>query len=536
MSTESNDTPATPPVETDPQVEAQADGETTEAPEEEPVVRFDELNLPLQVLAGVAHSGFHQCTPIQAKSLPVGLTGRDVLGQAQTGTGKTAAFLITVFSRLLKEPRRYQGNKSAPRALVIAPTRELVVQIEKDAELLGRETGLKRLVVYGGVGYEQQRTDIGDGPDVLVGTPGRLIDYFRQGVYTLEGIEILVVDEADRMFDMGFVDDLRFMMRRMPPPGERQTLLYSATFPQRVKELAYDYMHEPVSVAVSPERTTADKITEAMYFVGNHEKFSLLVGILRGIIGGKTMVFVNTKRVGEDLEFWFAANGMQASFISGDVPQKKRLRLLEEFKSGELPVLIATDVASRGLHIDDVSHVINYDVPQDAEDYVHRIGRTARAGAEGDAITFGCETYSEYLLGVENFIGRKIPVAAPTDELFAEVAMPRRKKRPRPDGSGPGRGGSGRGGPGGGRGGAGRRDSGRGGSSRPPRRRDEGGGSGGGRRDDVARAQTPAADGNNGSPSGNQAGGPPAEGAAKKRRRRRRKKPAGEGGAAPTPS
>jgi ATP-dependent RNA helicase RhlB len=480
-------------------------------------MRFDELDIPLQVLAGVAHAGFHECTPIQEKSLPISLLGEDVLGQAQTGTGKTAAFLLTVFSRLLKNKPTYQGDKSAPRALIIAPTRELVVQIARDAEVLGKDTGLKTLVVYGGVGYEQQRNDLAAGPDVLVGTPGRLIDYFKQGVYTLKGIDILVVDEADRMFDMGFIDDIRYMMRTMPKPGERQTMLFSATFPQRVKELAYDYMHEPKQVSVNPESVTAERVREVLYFAGNHEKFSLLAGLLDGIIGGKTMVFVNTKRTGEDLEYWCAANGIDAQFISGDVPQSKRLRLLEKFKSGELAVLIATDVASRGLHIDDVSHVVNYDIPQDAEDYVHRIGRTARAGADGDAISIGCETYSEYLMAVEAFIGRQIPRAAPDEDLFVEVKQPHRRRAPRkPDGrGGGGRGGSGRGGSGGGgRGGSGGRGGGRGGSSH---------GSGG----QQARSEG----GGQSAPKGD---GAPSDGA-KKRRRRRRSGGAG-GASAPKPT
>jgi len=425
-------------------------------------MRFDELNLPLQVLAGVAEAGFHECTPIQAQTLPVALEGKDVMGQAQTGTGKTAAFLITVFSRLLNTPAPPRGDRPAPRAVVIAPTRELVVQIEHDASVLGGPTGLKRLVVFGGLDYDKQRTQLGGHPDLLVGTPGRLLDYLRQGTYTLKDVEILVIDEADRMFDMGFIDDIRYMLRRMPPPGERQTLLFSATFPQRVKELAYEHLDHAVEVAINPEQVTAERITETLYLVGNEEKFSLLAGVLRGIIGGRTMVFVNTKRTGEDIEFWLAANGIEAQFISGDVPQRKRLRLLDAFKSGELPVLIATDVASRGLHIDEVSHIINYDVPQDAEDYVHRVGRTARAGAAGEAITLGCETYSEYLTAVEAYIGRKLPVEHPDDELFVQVAQPhRRRQRPDRPGGRPGRGGEGRG----------ERPGGRGGRDRPPPKR-----------------------------------------------------------------
>jgi ATP-dependent RNA helicase RhlB len=487
-------------------------------------MRFDELNLPMKVLAGIAKAGFHTCTPIQEQTLPVALEGHDVMGQAQTGTGKTAAFLVTIFARLLTRPAPPPGDRPAPRAVVIAPTRELVVQIERDAALLGDETGIRRLVVFGGLDYEKQRSRLAGNPELLVGTPGRLIDYLRQGTYSLKAVEMLVIDEADRMFDMGFIDDIRYMLRRMPPPGERQTMLFSATFPQRVKELAYEHMHEAVEMAINPERITAERITETLYLVGNDEKLSLLVGVLRGIIGGKTMVFVNTKRTGEDLEFWLAANGLEASFISGDVPQRKRLRLLDEFKSGQLPVLIATDVASRGLHIDEVSHVINYDVPQDAEDYVHRIGRTARAGAAGEAITLGCETYSEYLTAVEEYIGRKVPLEHPDEELFAEVVQPHRRRQ-RPDRPGSRAGGErgGRRAPKGREGGrrsakgaeSGRRGEGRGG-------RREGGDAG--REDRRGAPQGPPAAQN--APAG--AGAPGAgEGEVRKRRRRRRRRKTG---------
>jgi ATP-dependent RNA helicase RhlB len=473
-------------------------------------MRFDELNLPLQVLAGISKAGFHECTPIQEQTLPVALEGRDVMGQAQTGTGKTAAFLITVFSRLLTTPRRHKLDRPGPRAMVIAPTRELVVQIERDAAVLGGDTGLGRLVVFGGLDYEKQRTKLGQDPALLVGTPGRLLDYLRQGIYSLKGVETLVIDEADRMFDMGFIDDIRYMLRRMPPPGERQTLLFSATFPQRVKELAYEHLHEPHQVAINPEQVTAERITETLYLTGNEEKFSLLVGVLRGIIGGKTMVFVNTKRTGEDLEFWLAANDIEAQFISGDVPQRKRLRLLDQFKSGELPVLIATDVASRGLHIDEVSHIINYDVPQDAEDYVHRVGRTARAGAAGDAITLACESYSEYLPAVEEYIGRKLHVEHPDEELFVEVAQPHRRRQ-RPERGGGRSGGR----AGGGRGGGGRSGEGRSGGERSGRRRDR----------DRKRAAGPPPEG--GQPVQG-TGNPTGEAPKKKRRRRRRRKSGGQ--------
>jgi len=427
---------------------------------------FSELNLPPEIQAGINAAGFTACTPIQSQTLPVALRGKDVAGQAQTGTGKTAAFLIALFNHLLKHPG-HRSNQPAPRALILAPTRELAVQIHSDAKILGGATGLRLAVCYGGADYDKQREQLQAGIDVLIGTPGRLIDYFRQHVYTLSHAQVLVLDEADRMFDLGFIKDIRFLLRRLPPPDKRLNLLFSATLGHRVLELAYEHMNNPETVLIEPDKKTVDLVTQSIFFPGNEEKGPLLVGLLRSMQARRTMVFVNTKRAAEDIARLLEHNGLPAEAISGDVPQKKRLRMLKDFQEGALPVLVATDVASRGLHVPDVSHVINYDLPQDAADYVHRIGRTARAGASGDAISFACETYAFSLPEIEDYIGHRIPVGTVDAALLEGVKIPPwapRKYPPSP------RRGGGR--PGGGRPGGGRPGGGRG----------RGGGGGGGRR------------------------------------------------------
>ncbi len=388
-------------------------------------VTFDSLPIADPVRRGIEAVGFEVCTPIQAKSLPVSLTGKDVAGQAQTGTGKTAAFLITVFTRLLKHPNRTEG----PRALIIAPTRELVVQILHDAQGLGEFTGLTFQAVYGGVDYAKQREELRAGVDVLIGTPGRLIDYFKQRVYTLRHIEVLVIDEADRMFDMGFIADLRFLLRRLPPFDKRQSMLFSATLNWDVMELAYEHMNDPVKVAVEPEKVTAEKVEHVLFHVGRHEKLPLLLGLLQREQPERALFFVNTKREAEWLAHRLEDHGYRAAALTGDLHQRVRLRVLREFKAGELPFLIATDVASRGLHIEGVTHVFNYDVPQDPEDYVHRIGRTARAGASGKALTLACESYVMALEAIENLIGFKLPSVHVEDEMLVKPVPPTRRPR-----------------------------------------------------------------------------------------------------------
>src|SRR5262245_52773781 len=393
-------------------------------PEGRPFTSFD---LPEPVMEGIRAAGFTHCTPIQEKVLPLSLAGKDVAGQAQTGTGKTAAFLITIFTRLLRHPRiaRPQG----PRAFVIAPTRELVVQITEDARLLGQATDLTVHAVYGGVDYKKQRDQLEEGVDLLVGTPGRLIDYHRQHALDLRHVEVLVIDEADRMFDMGFIKDLRYLLRRLPPFDRRQSMLFSATLSYDVMELAYVFMNEAEKVAVMPEQVTAENIEHLVYHVGLHEKMPLLIGLLRRMPDARVLVFTNMKRTAERLERNLAANGFSAAAITGDVDQRRRLRLMADFKDGTLPILVATDVASRGLHIDGVTHVVNYDLPFDPEDYVHRAGRTARAGASRHPGTLAGEEYVDGLEAIEQYIGFKLPHDFPDDAMLAEhVAHPPRPR------------------------------------------------------------------------------------------------------------
>ncbi|MDH3984281.1 MAG: DEAD/DEAH box helicase, partial [Gammaproteobacteria bacterium] len=373
-------------------------------------LRFDSLPIHESILAGIRDAGFEFCTPIQANTLPIALQGHDVAGQAQTGTGKTAAFLIAAYQRLLNKDRDPDKPRQ-PRLFALAPTRELAVQIANDAEVLGKHTELKIALAYGGTDYEKQRKTLEGGVDLLIGTPGRIIDYFKQGVFKLDQVEVAILDEADRMFDLGFIKDIRYLLRRLPDPDKRLNMLFSATLSQRVMELAYEHMNEPELIRIEPDKVTADRVRQAIFFPSNEDKMPLLIGLVREMGEGRIMIFVNMKREAERVQDFLEANGIHAAAISGDVPQKKRLRMLMDFQAGTLPVLIGTDVASRGLHVPDVHYVINYDLPQDAEDYVHRIGRTARAGASGDAISLGCETYVITLPDIEKFIGHRIPVA-----------------------------------------------------------------------------------------------------------------------------
>ncbi|HET9679137.1 MAG TPA: ATP-dependent RNA helicase RhlB [Gammaproteobacteria bacterium] len=395
--------------------------------------RFDSLNLQQPLQISLTEAGFTHCTPIQAQALPPALKGHDVAGQAQTGTGKTAAFLLALYQYLLTHPADERRRVNQPRAFILAPTRELAVQIHRDAQALGKHTGLTLGLAYGGENYDKQRDQLTAGVDVLIGTPGRLIDYFKQKVYDLRAVQVVVLDEADRMFDMGFIKDVRFLLRRLPTPTERLNMLFSATLSYKVTELAYEHMNNPDLIKIETEQVTADRVRQRLYMPAMEEKTQLLVGLLKQLESPRSIVFVNTKRVADRLDAWLRGNGFSAGILSGDVPQKKRLRLLNQFTNGELDVLVTTDVAARGLHIPDVSHVFNYDLPQDAEDYVHRIGRTARAGLEGDAISFACEEYAFSLPDIEAFIGATIPKEMEHQHLLADLApAAQREHRPRP--------------------------------------------------------------------------------------------------------
>jgi ATP-dependent RNA helicase RhlB len=348
----------------------------------------------------------------------------------------------------------------------MAPTRELVVQICNDAELLGRHTGLKVQPIFGGMDYAKQRQALKDGIDIVVATPGRLIDYYKQRVFSLKRVEALVIDEADRMFDMGFIKDLRYLLRNLPAYDKRQTMLFSATLSPQVMELAYEFMDLAERVEIAPDQVTADGIDQVLYHVSRREKFPLLLGLLRREENvERVLLFVNTKAEAERLNALLQANNVASELLSGDIPQKKRIRILDQFKLGSLTHLVATDVASRGIHVDNVTHVINYDLPQDREDYVHRIGRTARAGALGRAISFADEETVYVLDEIEDFLGFRIPSEMPGEEDFefkfkrpqakrkrlvkpkgAEQKRPRRpRRRPKNKPSSPPQGGGGAG-------------------------------------------------------------------------------------------
>jgi len=492
---------------------------------------FSSLHLPETLQKGLADASFERCTPIQAQTLPQALAGMDVAGQAQTGTGKTAAFLVALYARLIREPVPASRNINAPRALVIAPTRELAVQIHRDAEALGAHTGLRLGLAFGGVDYEKQKHHLEQGVDILMGTPGRIIDFMKQHVIDLRSVQVLVLDEADRMFDLGFISDIRYILRRLPAPDQRLNLLFSATLSQRVLELAYEHMNDPTLVRIEPDKMTVDRVRQVIYYPSNDEKPRLLVGLIKQMDPRRSMVFVNTRRAAEDIERLLQSNGVNAEAISGDVPQRKRLRMLRDFHEGTLSVLIGTDVASRGLHIPDVTHVFNYDLPQDPEDYVHRIGRTARAGTDGDAISFGCEEYVISLPDIESYIDRKLPVAPVPLELLPDITMPEHRSRHgghgrggRPGGKGgPGRGGRG---PRGHEGGRRRSHDARPARSGPPR--PEGHATTG--HDRTASPDTTVSPPSHPQPAGAESGAaePMGDGPKKRRRRRRRGKQTGD--------
>jgi len=388
-------------------------------------IRFSNLELSESILHGLKDAGFELCTPIQRRALPITLRGKDMAGQAQTGTGKTATFLLATFQYLINDTSESIKN---PRAIILAPTRELAIQIHKDALQLGKHLNLKMALIYGGTDYEKQLNSLKANVDIIIGTPGRIIDFYRQNAFTLDNIKVTVMDEADRMFDLGFIKDIRFLLRRMPPPDQRLNMLFSATLSYKVTELAYEHMNNPVLIRIESEQVTSSAIQQSAFCPSNEQKIPLLLGILHRDQPQRSIVFVNTKRAAERLNDYLNANGYKTAALSGDVAQDKRQRLLADFQENRITLLIATDVAARGLHIADVSHVFNYDLPQDVEDYVHRIGRTARFGANGVAVSFVCEEYAYSMPDIEQYIDQKIPIKSITADLLAAVIEP--EKRP----------------------------------------------------------------------------------------------------------
>jgi ATP-dependent RNA helicase RhlB len=389
--------------------------------------RFDEFALPAQLQSALKEAGFVYCTPIQEQTLPITLSGQDVAGQAQTGTGKTAAFLVTVITRILALSER---DPRLPAALIVAPTRELSHQIYEEARTLCRHADLKIAEVVGGIDYKRQADILRRGTDIVICTPGRIIDYLKQGIFKTEGIKMLVIDEADRLFDLGFTKDMRYLLRKLPPYDKRQSMLFSATLSYRVMELTYEFMNLPEFISVTPQTITVEGIEQQLFHVGSDKKLELLLGLLKREDWSRMLIFVNTK-VGVDwLTTKLKGNSWPAERITGDLPQPKRFRLMEQFKNGRIKILVATDVASRGIHVEDISHVINYDLPQDSENYIHRIGRTARAGKTGKAFALACEDYVYHLEPLEEMLGYKIPVVWPGSDWFvADTSKPIASRR-----------------------------------------------------------------------------------------------------------
>jgi ATP-dependent RNA helicase RhlB len=376
-------------------------------------VNFNELDLNEAVLKGIHDAGFVECTAVQALTFAETLQGRDVTVQSQTGTGKTAAFLITIY-KLFSD----NSSEKPKKALIIVPTRELAVQIEKEAKLLGGHLPYTVGSIYGGVGYAKQEALLEKDADIIIGTPGRLLDFSRSGKLNMRDRSILIIDEADRLFDMGFLPDLRQMLRKMPPPAQRMTMLFSATLDSVARELAWEHMNQPVEIAVTPDQKVVEEVTQELYHVGFHEKINLLLGMMKREAPRNALIFTNTKHDAYQVSQRLERNGFPCEYLIGDLPQRKREKIIKQLKSGEIPFLVATDVAARGLHVDDLELVINYDIPQDCENYVHRIGRTARAGKTGKAVSLACEKYVYGLEAIETYIGTKIPVVWPGEDLF----------------------------------------------------------------------------------------------------------------------
>ncbi len=369
--------------------------------------QFASLNLHPKIQQALKQANFTYCTPIQALSLPLTLQGKDVAGQAQTGTGKTMAFLTATFQKLLLAPKKAHSI----RALILAPTRELAVQIHADAQFLAKATGLSTGLAYGGEGYEKQLAVLAQGVDILIGTTGRVIDYVKQGIIHLNEVEVVVLDEADRMFDLGFIRDIRYLLRKCPAPKARLTMLFSATLSYKVRELAFEDMNEPEYIEIEPAQKTGVNIQEELFYPSNQDKMALLLTLIEEEWPDRAIIFANTKHACEEIWGYLKADGHRVALLTGDVAQKKRLALLKQFTQGEVDLLVATDVAARGLHIPEVSHVFNYDLPDDKEDYVHRIGRTGRAGESGVSISFACEKYAMNLPAIEAYIGHQIPLS-----------------------------------------------------------------------------------------------------------------------------
>ena len=408
---------------------------------------FAKLDLPQELDRAISEMGFTDCTPVQKEVLPHSLDGMDIIAQAQTGTGKTAAFLISVITYHLENPEVEKRRPGTPFALVIAPTRELVLQITSDAENLSRHCDFKSISVVGGIDYDKQKEQLKKPIDLVIATPGRLLDFIRSNVIDLSSVETLVIDEADRMLSMGFIPDVKDIIRRTPKKQNRQTQLFSATFSEDIKRLAASWTLDPVRVEIEPEQVAVDSVTQEVYLTGSDQKFTVLYNIINQDGVGKVMVFVNRRDETREVESQLYRFGIDCGLLTGEVPQKKRIKTLDQFKNGEITVLVATDVAGRGIHVDDVTHVVNYNLPEDPEDYVHRIGRTGRAGAKGVSISLACEDDSFMLPNIEALLGEAMTCGQPPENLLSPLPKPTRQRRAynKPSGSSSQRGGRSRG-------------------------------------------------------------------------------------------
>lgn len=397
--------------------------------------RFHDFNLPIGLMQAIADLDFKYCTPIQEKAIPDALAGKDLIGRASTGTGKSAVFLIALFTRLLKENREKKPSRKPgfPRALIIAPTRELVMQITKDAKALGKYTPLRVVAVYGGTDYQKQQRNLTERPvDVLVATPGRLLDYAFKKVVNLERAGIMVIDEADRMLDMGFIPDVRKIIYKTPPKERRQTMLFSATVTEEVKHLASQWCTNPIFIETEKEQVAVDTVEQIVYMTTSEEKYSVLYNLITSQEHERIIVFTNMKSEARRLSERLKRNDINCVLLTGDVPQKKRMARLESFRAGKVKVMIATDVAGRGIHIDGISHVVNYTLPYEPEDYVHRIGRTGRAGEVGISISFACEEGAFYLPDIEEYIGKPLKCLTPTENLLIKPPKRQHSSKGRP--------------------------------------------------------------------------------------------------------
>ncbi len=401
-------------------------------PPTEGKTRFHDFDLPDRLLHAIYDLGFEYCTPIQAEILPSSLSGKDASGRAQTGTGKTAAFLITVITRILYNPIQGKRKPGTPRILILAPTRELALQISEEARQLSKYCALKIVSVFGGMDYEKQRNQLAAGPvDIIVATPGRLLDFQRHHDITLKRIEVLIIDEADRMLDMGFIPDVRKIIYSTPAKEKRQTMLFGATLTQEITRLSSQWTRNPITVNIEPEQVAVETVEQIVYIVTASEKFALLFNIIEQQNLNRVLVFCNRRDEVRRLAETLARYGINCSILSGDVPQKKRVRRLEEFKTGKIRVLVATDVAGRGIHIEGMDHVINFTLPRDPEDYVHRIGRTGRAGASGTSVSFADEKDAFYIPAIEEFTDRELSCIEPNENWLTLPKPVRARKRRR---------------------------------------------------------------------------------------------------------